>query len=134
MAEGSKKDPTSDFIAVSEEMRKFTQASVEQARNAFNDFLEATTKTMGEAETKGQAFQKEARKLSMGSVEYAQSSLEASFAFAARMAQAKDVNELLELQKSYLEEQFKAAQSEMQRVSDTASKMAAELTPDKPKK
>lgn len=134
MAEDSKKDPTSEFIAVSEEMRKFTQASVEQARNAFNDFLDATTRAMGDAETKGQAFQQEARKLSMGSVQYAQNSLEASFSFAARMAQAKDVNELLELQKSYLEEQFKAAQSEMQRVSDTASKMAAELTPDKPKK
>jgi hypothetical protein len=93
MADGSKKDPTSDFIAVSEEMRKFTQASVEQARNAFNDFLEATTKAMGDAESKGQAFQKEARKLSMGSVEYAQNSLEASFSFAGRMAQAKDVNE-----------------------------------------
>ena len=134
MAEGSKNDPTSDLIAVSEEMRKFTQASVEQARTAFNDFLEATTKAMGSAESKGQAFQKEARKLSMGSVEYAQSSLESSFAFAARMAQVKDMNELLELQKSYLEEQFKAAQSEMQRVSETASKMAAELTPDKPGK
>jgi hypothetical protein len=118
-----------EFFAVSDEMRKFTEASVEQARSAFHDFLSATTQAVGDAQSKGQNFQEDARQLSLGSVEYAQKSLESSFMFASKLAQARDMNDILELQKSYLEDQFKAAQSEMQRVSDAAQRMASELTP-----
>ena len=126
------KDPTEkakkDLEAVSDEMRRFTQSSVEQARGAFNDFMKATAKAMDQAEASTQALQNDARKLSMGSVDYAQKSLEQSFAFAARLAQAKNMNEVLELQKTYLEDQFRAAKAEMQRVSETATRMASEFT------
>jgi hypothetical protein len=112
-----------EFFAVSDEMRKFTEASVEQARSAFNDFLSATTQAVDDAQSKGQSFQEDARQLSLGSVDYAQKSLESSFMFAAKLSQARDMNDVLELQKSYLEDQFKAAQSEMQRVSDAAQRV-----------
>jgi hypothetical protein len=83
------KDQFEQFI-IPNEMRAFAERGVEQARQAFEGFVGAATKAMGQFQGSAQAAQSGAAEIAQKSITYAEQNVEATFDFAQKLMKAKD--------------------------------------------
>ena len=88
------KDPFEQF-AIPNEMRAFAEQSVTQARKAFDGFIEAANKAMGQLQGHAQAAQSGATEIAHKSMSYAEQNVAATFEFAQKLMQAKDAAEVM---------------------------------------
>ena len=83
------KDPFEQF-AIPNEMRAFAEQSVAQARKAFEGFIEAANKAVGQLHGHAQAAQSGATEIAHKSMAYAEQNVAATFEFAQKLMRAKD--------------------------------------------
>ena len=124
------KDPFEQF-AIPNEMRAFAEQSVEQARKAFDGFIEAANKAVGQLQGHAKAAQTNATELAHKSMTYAEQNVAATFDFAQKLMRAKDAAELMGLQSEYLSRQMQTISAQVQDLGQSAAKMAMEAA--KPK-
>jgi phasin len=101
------KDPMPNF-EIPAEMRRFAETSVAQARQAFDGFMAAAQQAVERMETQTAAAQAGASDASRKAMAFAGQNMAASFTFAQRLAQARDVEEVMRLQADYLRTQMQA--------------------------
>jgi phasin len=119
------KDPFEQF-AIPTEMRAFVEQSVTQARQAFDGFIEAANKAMGQLQGRAQAAQSGATEIAHKSMSYAEQNVTATFEFAQKLMQAKDAAELMRLQSEYLSRQMQALSSQVQDLGQSAAKIVVD--------
>jgi phasin len=124
------KDPFEQF-AIPNEMRAFAEQSVTQARKAFDNFVEAANKAMGQFQGHAQAAQSSATEIAHKSMTYAEQNVTANFEFAQKLMHAKDAAEVMALQSEYLSRQMRALSSQVQDLGQTAAKIVVDVA--KPK-
>jgi len=124
------KDPFEQF-AIPNEMRAFAEQSVEQARKAFDGFIEAANKAVGQLQGHAKAAQTNATELAHKSMTYAEQNVAATFDFAQKLMRAKDAAELMGLQSEYLSRQMQTISAQVQDLGQSAAKMAMDAA--KPK-
>lgn len=124
------KDPFEQF-AVPNEMRAFAEQNVAQARKAFEGFIEAANKAVGQMHGRAQAAQSGATELAHKSMAYAEQNVAATFEFAQKLMHAKDTAELMGLQSEYLSRQMQVLSSQAQELGQSAAKIVVEAA--KPK-
>src|SRR5437016_587372 len=107
------KDPFEQF-AMPSEMRTFAERSVAQARQAFEGFVEAATKAVGQFQGSARAAQTGATEIAQKSISYAEQNLEATFDFAQKLMKAKDGAEVLGLQSEFLSRQMQVLSTQVQ--------------------
>jgi hypothetical protein len=93
--------PADDF-QVSADMRAMVEKSVEQAREAFDDFIDAAQRAVdmfGETAGKG------AKDIAEKAVTFVEKDMAISFDFACKLARARGVQDVLKLQKDYVNAQ-----------------------------
>jgi phasin len=94
------------------EVRDFAEKSVEQARKAFEGFSGAAQKAISSVDASGVPFTEGAKDLSIKALSYAEANVKASFDLAQKLVQAKDPQEVLQLQSEFLKSQFESFQEQ----------------------
>src|SRR5215467_1804515 len=115
------KDPMSSF-EIPPEMRRLAETSVAQAKQAFDGFINAAQQSVSRVETQTAAAQAGATDMSRKAMAFASQNMAASFAFAQRLAQARDVEEVMRLQSDFL-------RSQMQTFAEQARELGASFAP-----
>lgn len=124
------KDPFEPFT-IPNEMRSFAEQSVAQARKAFEGFIDAANKAVGQMRGRAEAAQSGATELAHKSMEYAEQNVAATFEFAQKLVRAKDASELMALQAEYLSRQMQALSTQVQELGQSAAKIMTDAA--KPK-
>ena len=124
------KDPFEQF-AIPDEMRAFAEQSVAQARKAFDGFLEAANKAVGQLQGHAKAAQTNATELAHKSMTYAEQNVAATFEFAQKLMRAKDAAEVMALQSEYVSRQMQALSTQAQELGQSAAKIVVDAA--KPK-
>ena len=124
------KDPFEQF-GIPNEMRAFAERSVAQARQAFEGFVEAASKAVGQMQGSAQAAHSGATEIAQKSISYAEQNVEATFDFAQKLMNAKDGAEVMGLQSEFLTRQMQALSSQVQELGQSAAKIVVDAA--KPK-
>jgi phasin len=114
------KDPMSNF-EIPADMRKLAETSVAQAKQAFDGFMAAAQEAVARVEGQAAVAQAGASDMSKKAMTFAGQNMAASFAFAQKLAQARDVEEAMRLQADFIKAQ-------MQALADQAKELGASFT------
>jgi phasin len=114
------KDPMSSF-EIPTEMRRIAETSVAQAKQAFEGFMTAAQQAVSRTESQTAAAHAGAIDASRKAMAFASQNMAASFAFAQKLAQARDVEEVMRLQADFL-------RSQMQNFAEQAQELGASFT------
>lgn len=114
---------------IPQEMRAFAEKSVEQAKTAFDNYMNQATKAMGAVESQTDAATSGARDVGRQALGFAEENVAAAFAFAEKLVKARDPEEIMRLQSEFaketmqkLSEQTKAMGEQMQTAAREATK------------
>jgi phasin len=99
-------------IEVPQELRDLAARSVDQARKAFEGFIEVARKTAGGVDGVTQEAQSGARQVGSQILGFAEQNVNAAFELAAKLAQAKDPQQALALQSDFMKAQLEALQTQ----------------------
>jgi phasin len=102
-------------------MRDIAMKSMDQARKAFDDYMDAAQKASEEFQGSGPTAQDSARRLQEESIAFAEANVTASFELAQRLVRARDLQEIVNIQQEYLEQQMAAFADQSRRLADIAA-------------
>jgi phasin len=106
------------------DMRKLAEMSMDQAREAFDRYISAAQKAVTELEGRAKAARSGAMDVGGRAMNYAERNMTASFEFAQKLVQAKDVEEVIRLQTEYLKAQVEALNEQARDLADAAARAA----------
>ena len=124
-------DPFEPF-SVSPEVRAFAESSVTQARQAFEGFVDAANKAVGQFQGRAETAQSGATEIAHKSIAYAEQNVAATFDFAQKLMNAKDAAEVLGLQSEYLSRQMLALSTQVRDLGQSAAKIVVDAAKPKP--
>lgn len=109
------------------QMRDLAEQNVNQARQAYTQFLDMAKKAQDMMARSTGAATDSAREAQSKALRYAQDNMDANFAFAAELARARDLKEAMEIQARYAQRQMttyaEQAQDLGRMMADAAQKM-----------
>lgn len=106
------------------EMRDFAEKSVEQARKAFEGFLDAAYKASNAMETQASSAKDNMRAVAGAAVNYAEQNMSASFNYAQRLVRASTIEEVLKIQSEFAKSQIETLNKQMQEMTAVAGRRA----------
>lgn len=112
-------------------MRDSAAQSISQARQAFDSFISAARRTAAMAQGASETANQSAQDVAAHSFQAAEQNVHAAFELAIKLAQAKSVQEALQLQSEYARSQAAAIQAqakELGGMAQSAAQNAAEQT------
>lgn len=104
------------------EMRDFAEKSVEQARRAFDGFLDAAYKASATFETQATSTQDNMRAVAGAAVSFAEQNLSAGFTYAQRLARAGSVEEVLKIQAEFAKAQIETLTRQVNEMAAVAGR------------
>jgi phasin len=111
-------------VGIPPEMRAFAQKSVDEAKKAFETYMDTAVKALSAAEGSAGAIQEGTRELGRKAMGFAEDNVAASFAFAEKLVRAKDAQEVLRLQAEFAKAQMRALAEQAKALGQTASETA----------
>src|SRR5690348_5963888 len=125
------KDPMSSF-EIPAEMRRLAETSVAQAKQAFDGFISAAQQAVSRVESQTAVAQAGATDMSRKAMTFASQNMAASFAFAQRLAQARDVEEVMRLQADFLRSQMQTHAQQAQELGASFTQAASDTARREP--
>jgi phasin len=116
---------------IPKEMRSMAEASVDQARKAFEKFLAGAQATAGSIEQRGETVRAGAKDISAKAISYAEKNVQASLDYAQSLLHAKDLSEIMRLHSEYVQAQMRALAEQASEMGQAVSRAAIEAA--KPK-
>ena len=113
------KDTVPPF-GVPPEMRALAEQSVEQAKVAFDTFVNAAHDAVTRVEGHANAARAGAHDVGAKAMGYAERNVAAAFDFAQKVVRAKDPQDLLRLQGEYIQAQMQALSEQAKDLGETA--------------
>ena len=107
-------------------MRDFAERSVNQARKAFEGFVEVGKKTAGTVDCAGNEAQAGSKDASSQVLGFAERNVNAALDLAQKQVHVKDAQEALALEREFLKTQFDALQNEAQEIGKLLPTSAAD--------
>ena len=107
------------------------EASFEQARNAFEKFLNTAQQTAGTIGERGETVRAGAREFSAKAISYAEKNVQASLDYAQSLLTAKDVADIMRLHSQYVQEQIRSLTEQASEMGQIVSRAAMDAA--KPK-
>lgn len=98
------------------EVRESAEKSVEQAREAFEDFFGAAQRAVASVGTTAVPFSEGAKDMGTTALTYAEANVKAAFDLAQKLVQAKDAQEVMQLQSDFVKQQFESFQEQAKRL------------------
>ena len=114
------KDPK---FEVPPEMRALAEKSVAQAKQAFEGFITAAQKAVNMAEGQATTAHSGAREVGNLAMSFAEKNMTNAFAFAQKLVQAKDLEEMLKLQGEYVRSQIEVLTEQAKDLGKVAAKL-----------
>ena len=115
---------TTPQFEIPSEMRAVAERSVEQAKLAFDNFMQAAQGAVSTLEKRVEASQGGALDISKKTMSFAERNVLSAFEFAQKIIQAKDLQELVRLQSLFVQSQMQVLAEQVQELGKTASKAA----------
>ena len=109
---------------IPDQMREMADQSVEQARKAFDEYMSAMRKTVGNVEETAKTMKAGADDFGRTAMEYTEEHVSAAFDLAQKMLRARDPKEVMDLQSDYLRKQMEALGEQVRELGDKAAKTA----------
>ena len=111
-------------LEVPEAMRDFADQSVSQARKAFDTFMSNAQSTVSKMEGSASSAQAVGADMQKDAMSFAESQVTNAFDLAQKMVRAKDAQELLELQATYMRQQMEAITNQSKDMSEKITAVA----------
>ena len=124
-------DQGRDPFEIPKEMRSMAEASVEQARKAFEKFLTSAQATAGSMEERGATVRAGAKDIGAKAIAYAEKNVQASLDYAQSLLHAKDLAEVMQLHSEYVQAQMRSLAEQASEMGQIVSRAAMEAA--KPK-
>lgn len=115
-------------FSVPPEIRSFAEASVDQARKAFENFLSTAQSTAQAIDTQGSAARAGAREIGTRAIEYAEKNVAASLDYAQSLLKASDVTDIMKLHTEYVQSQMRALAEQASEMGKAMTKAAMDAT------
>ncbi|NVO17979.1 MAG: phasin family protein [Rhodoplanes sp.] len=106
------------------EMRAVAERSVEQAKLAFNNYMQAAQEAVSTFEERVKASQVGAQGMSKKAMNFAERNVVSAFEFAQKVVQAKDIQELVRMQTEFVQTQMQVLSEQIKDLGDTATRTA----------
>jgi phasin len=119
-----------DF-AVPPEMRALAEKSVEQARKAFDGFVNAAERATTEFEQRAKATRVGAQDVAQKAMSFAEQNVASSFDLAQRLVGAKDINEVVKLHADYVRRQMDVLSEQARELSQSATSAGSDKSGSK---
>ena len=107
------------------------EASVDQARKAFEKFLATAQQTAGSIEERGASVRAGARDIGAKAISYAEKNVQASLDYAQALLHAKDLTEVMRLHGDYVQAQMRSLAEQASELGQIVSRAAMDAA--KPK-
>jgi phasin len=104
------------FAEMPESVRSIMKASIDQARKAFETFISASQQAMSNFEGPANPATDGLKQLNEKIAEYTRMNADSNFRFALKLADAKQVNEVIEMQTSYVRELMETYAKQMEEM------------------
>ena len=121
----------SDRFEIPKEMRAMAEASFDQARKAFDKFMESAKTAAGNAEERRDSVRAGAREIGTKAVSYAEKNVQASLDYAQSLLKARDLPEVMKLHSDYVQSQMRALAEQASEMGQIVSRAAMDAA--KPK-
>ena len=120
-----------DRFEIPKEMRSMAEASLGQARQAFEKFLASAQATAGSIEERGATVRAGAKDVGAKAISYAEKNVQASLDYAQSLLHAKDLTEIMKLHSEYVQAQMRALAEQASEMGQIVSRAAIDAA--KPK-
>ena len=124
-------DDGRDPFAIPKDMRAMAEASFDQARKAFDKFMESAKTAAGNAEERRDSVRAGAREIGTKAVSYAEKNVQASLDYAQSLLKARDLPEVMKLHSDYVQSQMRALAEQASEMGQIVSHAAMDAA--KPK-
>ena len=126
----SEQDLSSLSFEIPNEMRAVAERSIEQAKLAFNNYMQAAREAVSTFEQWVKASQVGAQGISKKATSFAERNVLSAFEFAEKIVQAKDIQELIRMQAEFVQSQIQVLSEQVKDLGETATKAAMESVKD----
>ena len=116
---------------IPKEVRSMAEARVDQARKAFEKFVDTAQQTAGSIEERGASVRAGAKDISAKAMSYAEKNVQASLDYAQSLLHAKDLSDVMRLHGDYVQAQMRALAEQASEFGQIVSRAAMEAA--KPK-
>ena len=116
---------------IPKDIRSMAEASVEQARKAFEKFVAGAQQTAGAIEERGATVRAGAKDIGAKAISYAEKNMQASLDYAQALLHAKDLSEVMRLHSDYVRNQMRSLAEQASEMGQLMGKAAMEAA--KPK-
>jgi phasin len=110
-------------------VRDLASKSVDQAREAYNRFIEAARQAHDVVAKSSDVFASGAREINEKAVKYTEANLQANFELAQRLVHAKDLKEALDIQNQFARQQMETFAQQAQDLSRLLAQSAQKANP-----
>ena len=114
------KDPK---FEIPPEMRALAEKSVAQAKQAFDGFITAAHQAVNMAEGQASSAHSGVKEVGNLAMQFAEKNMTSAFAFAQKLVQAKDLEEMLKLQADYVRAQIAVLTEQAKDLGKVAAKL-----------
>lgn len=115
---------------IPESMREMAEKGVEQAKQAYDQLMDANKKSQAMLAQSSDAVGGSAKEFQSKAVQIAETNLKSGFDLADKLVKAKDLQEAFEIQSSYARQQMSAYSKQAQELSELLAKAAAKTKPE----
>src|ERR1700731_2226657 len=115
-----------DRFEIPEQMRSMAEASLDQARKAFEKFVSSAQATAGTIEERGATVRAGAKDFGAKAISYAEKNVQASLDYAQALLHAKDLTEIMKLHSEYVQTQMRSLAEQASEMGQIVSKAAME--------
>lgn len=115
------KQPTTPF-EIPAAMRALATQSVEQAKQAFDQFMASAQEAVTTLEGRATTVQAGAKDINAKAMDFAERNVSTAFDFARKLVNAKDAQELARLQSEFVQVQMKALAEQAKELGEAAAK------------
>jgi phasin len=109
------------------QVRDMAEKSVDQAKQAFDAFMQQAHKAVTTMEGQAAAMQSSGKEMGGKAMSFAEANMTASFDFAQKLMKAKDVNEVVKLQSEFVTTQMKAFGEQAKEIGTAATKVVTDM-------
>ncbi|WFU34129.1 phasin family protein [Bradyrhizobium brasilense] len=116
---------------IPKDMRSMAEASFEQARKAFEQFVTNAKDTAGKIEERNATVRAGAKDLSTKALSYAEKNVQSSLDYAQALLKAKDLSDVMRLHSEYVQGQMRSLAEQASEMGQAVSRAAMDAV--KPK-
>ena len=120
-----------DRFEMPKDMRSMAEASVQQARNTFERFLDSAQATAGTLEERGATVRAGAKDIGAKAIAYAEKNVQASLDYAQSLLHAKDLTDVMRLHSEFVQAQMRSVAEQASEMGQIVSRAAIDAA--KPK-